>query len=111
MAFNRKSVLKLYRIAGAFYLIPAILFALYVIYTIVFGKDEMSLMLLSILGLPPCSAVGLGGSIVGTVRSNKAKAIQTADTGIALIYLGIFLLIGGVIGTGFIWLMFEPAVA
>lgn len=93
MPFNKPKILKRYRIAGIFYLLP---FAL----AFLFALDNYTAKLASgfLLAVFLCSAIpstlmGLVWSILGIRGTRKHYAPQTADTGITLIYAGVFLII------------------
>ncbi len=102
--FDRHKILKLYRVTAGFYLVPIALLILQIIDSILVGTG-ITFIFFSILSLPICSLIGISLSIAGTQKANKIKAIQTADSGIALFYLGLFLLVIGLIGSACIYVI------
>lgn len=111
MILNDKSILnniriyKIYWIAIFVYILPFISLGIFIIDQMTIHKTEMIFWLIFLVGMLPCSLVGMLLSYIGLRLSNKNKSKLNKSIGIICFIGGVIILGGGLFGSKLIYVV------
>jgi hypothetical protein len=101
---NNIQIYKIYWIAIFVYSLPFISLNIFIIIQMTLHKIEMIFWLSFLLGMLPCSLVGMVLSYIGLRKSNRNKSKINKTIGIVGVIGGVIILVGGLIGLMLIYI-------
>ena len=96
---------KIYPFALIIYLLPPVFLALFIITGETTSKTYMTFWVLFLFSLLPCGLIGTALSTIGLVGAVKNKNQFNRDMGIIGVFVGLFIVIGGLLALGLVYVV------